>query len=484
MSIAPGQPATAADVMAAINGRLSPTGDASATMVAPMFSNGASAPYPRALADILGNVVSLKSCGALGNGGDDSAAIATWVNKINAIGANSSTPFPVCGLVEQGFYVCSAQPPAFTVPVRIVGTEPRGAVFFPIGGFDFLRFIGGGNGVALDAAGITGVFINGAGMTGIHSAVYCDTVADFLLQDNQISSVPCGVTIQQCSNTIVEKLVMSGFSTYGFKAYGDYTSRNGGTNTNNVLTFRDFEFGGSADGKRTTNAAIAIWLDGAIQTVRMFGGSLINAGRGLWVTNTPGIANPFFMQFLYAYDLEVENMLNEALRLECGTAYELHSLFVAGAGSNAVENSAGAVVVTTSSAIPNIYLGAIGRAKFLGGESSAAGGHGMDIQGPKSVELHGFDSYFNSQAEGSVYSGINIGAVDRFSMIGGLSGANKAKLHDAGYAAETQLWGINNANTVSGAHVSAFDADLTGNASAGGPNTGGTILNLSTCRTS
>ena len=460
-------------------------GDASETKVKATYPSGITSPYPRTLSDLHGTVIRAKDYGTSVGGGanDDWQALHDAIVAVNSI-EGSSAPFPVNLLFEPGFYKYEQALPPITVPCRVISTDPRAAILFPTGGFDALQFLGSGTGALSSFAGVRGLAINCAGQTGVFSAISVDTSADFRVLDALLLANACGITMRQCSNIAVEKTEMDGFATYGIKSYGTGGSRNGGTDLNNVVKLQDLNLCGSADGSRVTNQADVLLFDGAVQTVRVVAVSAINAGRALHTTNTPGAPMPLDGQFFYMFDFEGENMANEVLRLENGTAFEFHTLFAAGAGSNAVKNSEGTVVVTTSSPVPNIYLGAIGRAKFFGGETSSAGSHGMDIQGPKSVELHGFDSYFNSQAEGSVYSGINIGAVDRFSMVGGLSGANKAKLHDPGYAAETQLWGINQANTVSGAHVSAFDADLTGNASTGGPNTGGTILNLSTCRTS
>ena len=443
-------------------------GDASATTVKPVYPGGASAAYPRSMSDILGQVIRLKDFGAPGdNITESSEQINAAIAAINAIPA-SSQPFPVTLLVEPGYYYYNSPLTPITAPCRILATDPRGAGLRPVGNFDALTFAGS-SAAALSYGGLRGLEINCSGMTGGH-AVVADTTQDFTILDALIfgssSSTFDGISLRQCGDTILEKIELLGFANYGLKGYGTFASRNGGLDTNNVVTLRDSSLCGSWNGARTTNNADAIWFDGAMQTFRVETSDCINAGRGLRLTNTPGVANPHFTQFVYGSDFEVENMYNECIRAETVIAMIFHTLFVAGSASQS-----------------NIYLGsqAYGT-KLFGGESSAAYQHGIDIEGADNTEINGFDVYNNSQYVAAGLDAIHCNTSGNVRIAGGNIGKLLAKFGDAGYTAENQRYGI--ANVGSG-YVSALGSYLLGNSGAdnGGAYTG-TVQNISTCRTS
>jgi hypothetical protein len=381
--------------------------------------------------------------GASGTNGSGGTAALDTAALTAAINFSNSVTFPVCIQVPPGFYVCTAAMPAVTKPLKIKGTNKRGAIFFPQGNFNFLTF-GTGSSRVPDCE-IEDILIDASGMTG-GWAVVADWTQRFAIRNSHIANPYNGISIRQSGNTKIHSDIDTARGLHGVLVYGTGASRNGETDKCDVIDFgADRTITGNYIPGGDTPTVDLVTLDGYAHTVTGGALRLLAGRRGFVAKNTPALAQKFGPSFVLLREIEVENTWEESVRLE-------HiNVFKAG------------VFSATSVSESGVYLGAAAnRIKLPAGDVTNHWKHGVLIDGAQDVTISSVDAFRNGGAGPGVYSGVHIVSGDNITVIGGLLG--KPAFDTGGAYTENQHYGINN---VGGTNVTAMVVDARNNYTGG-----------------
>lgn len=265
------------------------------------FTASGTGAVARPLASVLNDTVDVRNYGADATGNADSTA---------AFLAAFATGKPV---VATGQFKLSGSV-AFTANGQwLVG---HGCRLVPVGNFDVFT-IGGG----LEGCGMVGVRVEGNQMTG-GNFLYANHVGRFILRDMVVWSPWNFAWLQRFNYVSYESVWVNNIrGIYGTTAFGDNVA-----GKSDVLRMVGVNHSGSS-----ANKPHGLIVNGAVHTVSLQNVAMVNANRGVWVTNT---ANAGILPlFIFADDLQVDFPQGECVRLEVGAYFWFTNCYMHGSAT-------------------------------------------------------------------------------------------------------------------------------------------------------
>ena len=193
----------------------------------------------------------------------------------------------------------------------------RGAVTINTvaGNYDLFSWTGSG----ATGGGIAGVTIVGTGQTGGNllangNAGNNTSQSRWTVRDVTLINGWNGIYVQDqnvatLTNVWINGTFGTGPTNYAIKCVGATA------NSSNVIDLDNVEIGFT--GAPSANSPVGLWLDGSAATIDIRHLSVVNSGYGLYVTNSPNLT--FGVQFISAYDLQVDTCYNHGIYMTGGT---------------------------------------------------------------------------------------------------------------------------------------------------------------------
>lgn len=358
-----------------VSGPTGPTGSAG--------TSGPTGPTGPAGSSASGGVdwINVKSApyNAVGNGvADDTAAINSAIAALN-----SSTYGGVLYFPAGTYKITSSLTTVTKNGVTFVGDNPYASTIAPTG-----ISPSGDNGIISFKSSTSGSRLYDCGISNLQ--IYCysmssgtvvniDYTWDFLVSNVEIVNCYNGFYIRQANTTrITNTRVQIIYGSYGIKMYGDGTTRNGEVDRTDVIVLISVLLVGN----QPTYQPNLIWLDGRVATLDFFNIILLNAGRGIYCTNTPGVSAGEWPSFIFGEDVEIEYNYNNGLE-----ATHVWDVYINGFYS--FGSSAGSGVLLSSNCT---------RIAISNGETGGNNGHGVNTNGATKVSLSNLFIYNNGQS--------------------------------------------------------------------------------------
>ena len=389
---------------------------------------------------INGSPIVAKWFGATGTGtGNDAPAINAAIAYAQGCGGGDVL---LSGGENGGTnnYLCTASVNITSAGITLRGASKQAVVLTFANGSGHGLVIGGQVAVTYGTT-IRDMMIAGSGKTG-GDLIHATNAGNMEMASVIASGFYNGIYLDTINNVILDKCELvspvSGGS-YAIKWY----SLADGAHTSNVLELHSVTINCNSLGHD------GLVVDGACQTLRVFGLGIIHAGYGVRFQNTQHNASGLYPQFVYAYDLEVDGVLHMALSIEGGR--EMH--FFGGDFFN--NNGAGPTDTDCVEILSDGAHSVVSSITFHGGRIGGAQHRGV-VSFAKDVYFENVGIRDNSLAGSGLYPGVQLsndggtnGASTNVSFTGGKIGAAFGdQLYQTGIVADLNTFGtvINGVN--------------------------------------